>query len=105
MADITDAEAIRFVNEFIRPCAEKLRNLKAEIDSGLNTWDARLSAVVGSSVDDDLADGRETEGVSRLTAADVNSFMAKANGFQGLMEQAGVLAAIEKPCVRPLQAS
>ena len=35
MPDITNAEAIRWTNEVVRPLAEQMRGLKARIDSAL----------------------------------------------------------------------
>jgi len=103
MADITDAQAIRFANEQVRPLAEKMRALKAEIDAALVDWNGGINTTVGSSGDDTLADGREAEGISRLTAADISNLVTQLTAYQTQLDQAGVADVISKPCVRPLQ--
>ena len=103
MADITNAEAIRFVNEVIRPMAEKMRGLKAEVDAATTQWFAGLNAIIGTSADDDLQDGREDDGVSRLTGADITGFVTQMLAYQTQLNQGGVAGVIQKPCVRALQ--
>ena len=103
MADITNADAIRWTNEVVRPMAESVRALKALTDAALVTWYAGLNAVITNSASDPVQDGREAEGVSRLTGADVNSFVAILAGFQTDMQASGVPGVISKPCVRPIE--
>jgi hypothetical protein len=102
VADITDPAAIRFVNEVIRPHAEKFRALKATCDSALTTWWNGISDNVPNS-SDPVADGREAEGVSRLTGANVNLFVIQMALFQTAMNVDGVKQIIDKPCVRSLE--
>jgi hypothetical protein len=102
MADIISPEAIRFCNEVVRPLAEQVRSLKAVIDSTLITWNAGVGAIIGTSAADAIQDGRETEGVSRLTAADVAAFGAQLILMQTQLNQAGVAEAVSKPCVRQM---
>lgn len=102
MADITSAEAIRYVNEVIRPTAETLRALKAEIDAATVTWFGGLNAVIGSSSGDTLQDGREAEGVSRLTGADITNLVVQMLAYQTACNAGGVADVISKPCVRTL---
>ena len=102
MADITEPQVVKFTNEVVRPLAESFRALKTRVDAALVTWDGTIS----TETPDDasvLADEREAEGVSRLTGADLNSFVAKLTGFKNIMEQAGVEDCINKPCVRALK--
>ena len=104
MADITDAEAIRFVNEVIRPTAEKMRGLKAEIDAATVAWFAGLNSAITNTADL-LDDGREAEGVSRLTGADVVNLITQMMAYQTQLNAGGVASVISKPCVRTLQVS
>lgn len=98
---IENPEAIRFVNEQVRPSAEKIRGLKAEIDATMVAWFAGVDASIPNDAREVLADGREGEGVSRLTGADIHNFMARLASIQeGL---SGKETIIEKPCVRPLK--
>lgn len=103
MADITNPEAIKFCNERIRPLAEDMRSLKAEVDATLVTWFGGLNTVIGSSPDDDLQDGREDEGVSRLTGQDIANLVTQLDAYQTQLDQAGVADIISKPCVRVLE--
>lgn len=98
---ITDFEAIRFVNEIIRPMAESLRAIKSQIDGASTTW-TRLSSLFpnDSSM---LADGRDNEGVSRLTGADINAFVSLMGSLQSQMNQVGIKEILEKPCVRTMK--
>ncbi len=100
MADITDPQAVRFVNEEVRPLCEEVRALKARILATQTEWFAGMNTTIPNT-SDSLEDGREAEGVSRLTGAQITNAV-------------GVLIAvatevndeiISLPCVRPLQAN
>lgn len=100
MAAISDKQAIRFVNEQVRPMCERVRALIAEIDSMQVDWFQGLNALFpndSSSVDD----GREGEGISRLTGADINNVMTILGAIAGEKNE----QIIGKPCVRALTAS
>ena len=103
MADIVNPEAIRFVNEVVRPLAEKMRGLDVEIDAALVTWNAGIGTIIGTSAADKILDGREAEGVSRLTAANVAALGVEMMAYQARCNLAGVAEIISKPCVRTLQ--
>ena len=103
MADITNPEAIRFCNEIVRPLAEKMRGLKVEIDAALVTWNAGIGTIIGSSAGDAIQDGRDAEGVSRLTAADVAALGGEMIAYQTRCNQAGVAEILSKPCVNPVR--
>lgn len=105
MAQITNPTAIAFSNEVIRPLSEVLRAFKARTDDALIAWFAGLNTIIGSSVDDTIEDGRDNEGVNKLTGDDVTAIMSILSGIQSDLNQVGVAARIAKPCVRPLQAS
>lgn len=97
MAGITDPQSIRFVNEQIRPLAEKLRALITKITSAETDWFAGLNAKFPNDTTA-VTDNRDGEGVSRLTGADINSIMSVAIA----MRNAGNTQIVAKPCVRPL---
>lgn len=96
---ITNPEAIRFVNEQVRPLCERVRALMAEISAMRTVWDSGVSSSFSNNVDI-VEDGRETEGVSRLTALNVT----QALSIMGNMSAANNSEIISKPCVRPLAA-
>lgn len=99
---ITDQEAIRYTNEVIRPMAEKLRALKAEIDSALVTYNAGVGDVFYNNSGETIADNREAEGVSRLTGNDILLLVTQLQTFQTQLNGVGVANVIAKPCVRPI---
>lgn len=96
---ITDPQAIRFCNEVIRPLCEELRAVKAKIDAGTVTWIA-IQALVPNNAAEIVEDGRESEGVSRISGADVRAVVA----ILATVGTAVTDATIGKPCVRALQA-
>lgn len=101
MAQITDPEAIRFVNEAVRPLCEEARALKIRVNALRTAWYGGLAAVFAGEADT-VEDGREAEGVSRLTGADVTNAVGQlikvATGEASEFNS----EVIQKPCVRQL---
>ena len=98
---ITDPEAIKFVNEYIRPMCETVRYMVARGTDFANKW----AQVAGDFPNDPLEaveDGRENQGVSRLTGADINAVAGVFSTLLGEISGATAQAVISKPCVRPL---
>lgn len=97
---ITDPEAIKFVNQYIRPMCENIRYMKARGDDFAVKW-AQISSDFPNDANEAVEDGRDAEGISRLTGADIN---AVATVFAALLGDIDLAAAgiIAKPCVRPL---
>jgi hypothetical protein len=95
--------ALRFVNENVRQMAERLRAVKALLDSDLQRW-AEVSSHFATGADP-VEDGREAEGVTRLTCADVTAFMQVCSNLKGRFDLNGVAATVDRPCVRTLTAS
>lgn len=98
---ITDPQAIKFANEQVRPLAEDIRALLARLAAAETVWYGGLNTLNPNDAQELLDDGREAEGISRLTGADINSFMAVALA----MKAASNPEIVAKPCVRPLQVS
>ncbi|CAN0063983.1 unnamed protein product [Phaeothamnion confervicola] len=93
MAQITDAEAIRFANEVLRPLCEEARALAARCVALSTVWFGGINATFAGATDT-LEDGRAAQGVSRLTGADVTNAVAQLLGIDLNAE------IIQKPCVR-----
>ena len=100
MAEITDAEAIRFVNEQIRPLAEELRNLNAMLKNAKGVWVGGGLSGLFANAADKVEDGREGQGVSRLTAGDVTALIDELSTIITQFGGPGVMDVIRKPCVR-----
>ena len=98
-------ESIKFVNEQVRPAAEKLRALQAELNAMLTTWHSGIGTAMTADLAAPIEDGREAEGISRLTANDVVNLMAAVTDVQAALDEVGRAAVIAKPCVRPLRVS
>jgi hypothetical protein len=98
---INDSMVTRYVNETTRPLAEAFRDLYFKCKDAKLAWDGSISALC--PVDGgDVEDGRDSEGVSRLTGNDVVGMQVRIADFITAMEQVGVLDVVRKPCVRNL---
>ncbi len=103
MAAIDNAEAIRFCNEQIRPICETLRNLEPVLQDIQGQWfGGGLSSHFGTG-GDTVEDGREGQGVSRLTAADITNVLTQVGTIVTQFAGGGVMDVIRKPCVRPMR--
>jgi hypothetical protein len=96
---ISNPEAVRFVNEQVRPLCEKVRALVFEILAAQTTWYGGLNASFPNDATL-LDDGREADGSSRLTGAQINSAMGVLISMAGASNS----EIIAKPCVRALSA-
>lgn len=97
---ITNPQVIQFTNEQVRVLAEEVRDLKIRVDAALVTWYGQISANCPNDVAENLDDGRDAEGVSRLTGADINSLMGVLVALQADLDAVGVEGVVSKPCVR-----
>lgn len=104
MAQITNPEAIAFCNDFIRPYCEQLRDLQALVDAMKNKWEANSNQIAGmfGNNADTVEDGREEEGISRLTALQVSQAYGElvklsTGGSASINTQI-----VQYPCVRQL---
>jgi len=104
MANIVDPIVIKFCNEQLRPLAETLRDGKVFGAEVRAVWDDQVAALVAANVDADLIDdGRDAEGISRLTKADLVGFMAVVTAMAGSLDAPGTMAIIRKPAVRTIR--
>jgi len=97
-----DAKIVKFSNEQVRPYCEKMRNMYYEFKSLAVYYSEELSGIIPDDSGDMLEDGRPE--VPQLSGADLRAFVQEASKFITAMEETGVLTAIQKPCVRHLQA-
>lgn len=103
MPDITDPLVIRFVNEQIRPYAEILRALAsrtADMRSSYGVQVEPLLVAAGNVPTDPVMDGREDQGVSRLTLDAITDIMALADTVDTFLSGAVTNAAVTLPTVR-----
>ncbi len=96
---ITDPEAIKFVNETIRPLSESARALYY---SCLNAKEKAVNGGIMAEIPDGpevVEDGRESSGVSRLNGQDVGVLVSFFSSYISAYEAAGQ-SKMQKPCVR-----
>lgn len=98
MAAISDPNAIKFINEQVRPLAEAARALKARIGSLTTDWFAGLNNTI-TNTSDLIADGRENQGVSRITGADVTNLVGNLISAHDVLND----QIVQKPCVKPIE--
>ena len=97
---ITDPEAIKFVNEYIRPICEDIRHMNARGFDFALIW-ARIGEDFPNDPAEIVEDGRSNNGISVLTGSDINAAAALFSSLiSDLTPQSQAI--IEKPCVRPL---
>jgi len=97
---ITNPEAIKFVNEYIRPMCENVRASNARGTDFAIKW-AGLSGDFPNDPNEIVEDGRDAEGVSRLSGADIQAVAAVFDALLGDLDLTAQ-SIIQKPCVRPL---
>ena len=100
---VTDPLAIKFVNERIRPVAETLRDLKIRLEELLAVWNQGVGSLVPNSAGETIEDGREAEGVSRLTGQDVNLMVTRINAVLAPLKAVLTMDVVHKTVVRPVQ--
>ena len=70
--DITDPEVVRYCNVYLRPFAERLRAIKAELTDATAAYAANVDGLLVQYVSaDPVIDGREAEGIGRITKIDM----------------------------------
>lgn len=99
MADVTDPQAIAFCNQLLRPNCERAERFKVKHDEALTDWFAGINTLIPNDPDAIIQDGREEEGVSRITGADVHNAMSVLVNMAGQYND----QIIAKPTVRPLE--
>ena len=100
---ITDPQAIRFVNEVVRPLCEQKRQYMANVAAARASYDAMIGTFFYGHDNEAIVDGRDAEGVSRLTGSDVLAWVAQAlYAEKTAYDASGVANTYGKPCVRSL---
>lgn len=99
---ITDPRAIKFTNEAIRPLAERLRDLKNDLDDVAVRWNAEIAPLVPNDTSV-LEDGRAAQGDSVLTGADITNFVTVLLALKTRLGQSGVADVVSKPTVRAMR--
>lgn len=100
MADITDPTVIAYINEYIRPTADRRVGLNATRNIQIAKWFATMSGLLAANADSDvILDGSENGGRTPLTKGDVVAFMTQELAMQTQEAGAGVFDVLSKPSV------
>ena len=103
MPDITDPLVVKFLDEAVRPLAERLRTFDLLVSDALATYSAQIQPIIQGNVAADLIeDGRGPEGVSRVTKGDLTAFGSLLGNLQTVLDAANQRDVMRKPCVRML---
>lgn len=100
---ITDLEAVKFSNEQVRPISERMRNLYYECKSMQSDWFNGANLLIPNDDAEILEDDRPSD--SNLSGADITNMAVQVAAYIAMVEQAGVLNIIAKPCVRAMKVS
>jgi len=92
---VSDAEAVRFANEWARPMAEEARAFSIRVTAMETVWFGGVNAKFAKAADS-LDDKRDADGVSRLTSGDVTTLVANLIAARNALDP----AVVSKPCVR-----
>ena len=95
MALITDPRVIRYVNEVVRPLAERIKLLSADIAAEQAAFDQTIAPIVFTAGDNDTVDDGQPS-ANAVTKADLYAF----NNLLGAVKDAANPVVINKPCVR-----
>lgn len=101
--DITDAGAIRWVGEELRPVAERVRDLNALMNNLIAAWSLDMGDLIGSSPDDLLLDTYQDEATNSLTAAQINTFMIGMGMLTDILNAPGAMDSIHRASIRPMR--
>lgn len=86
MADITNAEAVKFCNEEIRPLADQYAQLYWACKTVAEAWAARGMGTLIPNTADVIVDGSATDGRAQITGAKVNTFATSVTALIGDLE-------------------
>lgn len=104
MADINNPQLNRFLNEQLRPLAEKYRALQAEAQAMLDQYQSDILPILNAAANTDtIVDGRAAQGVNQLTVGEVKQMRLGVVNIN--TEYEGKRTFFARPCVRPLSAT
>lgn len=98
---IDNPVAVLFVNERVRPLAERIIALKALMDDTLADWFASgVNQMIPNDTGEDVTDPRP---VTTLTGADVNTAVFRLSQLLEVLDAQDAMTVLHKAAVRPLE--
>jgi hypothetical protein len=102
MTDITDPQVVSFVNVYLRPIMEEVRDLQLQLTDAAAEYAANISGALAGFVNTDpLVDGRAAEGVTQITKQEITDTLAHLNAILTELNAAGASTLRAKLTVRP----
>ncbi len=102
MVTILEPIVTKFLNEELRPMAERVNGLEALLDDLVQAYDGEVKPILnGYAAPDIIDDGRAAQGVSVLSKNDIVKFMLHATAIRDAIQDAD-RGELRKPVVRPL---
>lgn len=89
MADITSPAVIRYCNVYLRPFAERLRDLKSALEDATAEYASNVNGELSThTAQDVVADGREGEGIGRVSKLNINRMRLMMEAVTVVLEDA-----------------
>jgi hypothetical protein len=105
MANITEPDVTTYVNQVVRPMADRMVGLKLALDAELATWNAHVGPLLvslGAQAADPIHDGSELDGRTTITYNDLLLFVTQMTNLQTSWNGVGVFDVINKPRVNTI---
>jgi hypothetical protein len=103
-------DVTKFLNESLRPFAEKLRAMNFELSALRYAYATGVGPIIDAAVavdpDEMIDDGRAAEGVNQLSVGQVAALMGMITELKALVDADASLAGMaagNRACVRPLR--
>lgn len=102
MADITNPEVVLFSNTYLRPLAEKLRDLQLHITDAATEYTAQIDGLLTPFASGDvLIDGLAAQGAHVLTKSNINALISHLNSLLAELDAVGEAELRAKFTIRP----
>lgn len=102
MTDITDPQVVSFVNVYLRPIMEEVRDLQLQLTDAAAEYSANIAGTISGFVNTDpLIDNRAAEGVTQITKKEITDTLAHLQAILGELNAAGASTLRAKLTVRP----
>lgn len=82
---VTNPEAIRFINERIRPAADKFASSYIAAVAHISAWE-QLKDIIPNDAEVLIEDNRQREGISQITGRDVHAIAAMVKNIKDTLE-------------------
>lgn len=100
MADIDNAQVIKFTNEVLRPLSDAVVGFKALLDAETVTYTQTIAPALVAFADGDIVlDGSATDGRTPISKADIAAAIAVLAAINAVIDAGSAEAEVSKPHV------